>query len=176
MGPITTARFGSDGQPSTHRSRTFGCPTLPLLQQALESCPNLVRMTQLALPDGDHRPTEAAERGGGAAVAFGVAIELRFPEFPSRCRHRGVPAPLMAVSEASVDKDHRLEPWQDQIGPARQPLVVQAEPAPEAVDERRHREPRCRVLAASAGHEGRAGGWREDVAMPARYGHDGSPA
>ena len=80
--------IGGDGRPRAPPSRIPACLPVPLPQHPLEPGPNLLGTTQLALPDGDHRPSESTEGRGSPAVPLHVALELLQPE-RSACRRRG---------------------------------------------------------------------------------------
>lgn len=62
-----------------------------------------------------------------AFITLGVTVELCQPPFPSICWCCAVLAAFMTMPKTAVDKNHRLEFRQDDVGPARQLAVMQTE-------------------------------------------------
>ena len=81
-----------------------------------------------------------------------VALNFSMPERHVRLRHHEIPAALMPMPEAAVHEDHRAILAKHDVGPARQPTVVQ--PVAEAPAEQKppHQHLRFGVLAADGRH------------------------
>lgn len=121
------------------------------------------RRMDFAFPDRDHIPAKAPERGRGANVAFHVCLELRCPEVCSCSRSRGESTGRMPVPEASVDKDDRSVPCEDDIRRSREPAVIDPEAQARPVEIAPHGKLRGGVPASNTGHHSRARLRADDV-------------
>lgn len=136
-----------DGLPSG-----IGCSTT-LAEQSLQPVGHDLGPLELTFPDGEHRPTEPAQLSRDPAIARDVRGELLLPEPHSGGRRRRVSTSRMAVPEAAMDEDDRVEPGQDQIRGPWQVPDVQPEAVAEPVDDRTDHPLGTGVPTADRGHD-----------------------
>ncbi len=83
-----------------------------------------VLLGEFAFPDGDDGPGEGVEALGVEFVAGDVAGDFLAPECFVGLGNDVLGATAVAVPEASVDENDGAVLWQDEIGGAGEPLVV----------------------------------------------------
>ena len=104
----------------------------------------------MALPDREDTPTEAAQGGGVAFVAGGVAFELFSPLCALGLRDAGVFAVPVQMPEAAVDKNANTVAWQNDVGAPRQITPVETKTVAHRMEKATHNEFRLCILAANA--------------------------
>lgn len=107
---------------------------------------------RLAFPNHEHTPAELAERGAGAGVTPSICPEFGFPNRPSGFRSGGPRAALVAVPEATVNKNNRPVAREDDVGRAGQPPRAHSEAEPDPVKKRAHAQFRGGVARADSRH------------------------
>src|SRR4051812_39622438 len=90
-----------------------------LREQAAESRPQLLRTTQLTLPDDDDPPPKPPQRRVRATVPSDILGELLSPELNVAFGCVGESTSSVAMPETPVDHDNRLVPWQHHVRLAR---------------------------------------------------------
>ena len=119
-------------------------------------------VARLTFPNHQDLPAETAQCILGAAITGDVMAELLRPEPDSAPGGICEPAAVVPVPETAVHEHDSAIPREDQIGPPRQVLPVQAKPEPQSVCGAANHHLRNRIAALNAGH---------DLATP-RRGHD----
>lgn len=85
-----------------------------------------------AFPDLQHAPATIVKRRFSSRITLAVISDFFTPEFLARAGPAEKRA-IMAMPEAPVNKDYSLPAWQDEIGLAREPAIVNPEPEAECV-------------------------------------------
>ena len=124
-------------------------------QQRQSAC-EFFGLLRLALPDREDSPTEAAQGGGVAFVAGGVAYEFFSPPRALGLRDAGVFAIPVQMPETAVDKNADAMAWQNDVWTTRQVAPVQPKTIAHRVEPAANDEFRLGVLAANAGHQATA--------------------
>lgn len=109
-------------------------------------------LLQLALPDGDAVPAHAGELLLLLAVALTVASDLLLPEVGVGLWHLEKLAVLMAMPEATIDKDASAVFPQYEVRVTGEPWVVQAIAEPTVPEEMPHEQFRLGVLRPDGRH------------------------
>jgi hypothetical protein len=77
-------------------------------------------------PDDQDAPTEADKLIDLSIVPIAVLLDLALPEVGIRPWKPEIPATTVSMPETSMNHDHDVVPWKNDIGLSRQILLVEA--------------------------------------------------
>jgi hypothetical protein len=98
------------------------------------SLASFLSRSEIAFPNCHDVPAESSQCICSPLITLDITVKLFLPERRVALRCRGHLATGMAMPKATMYQDDCLEPWQGDIGLARQPLVVHAKPEAQRVE------------------------------------------
>jgi len=122
----------------------------------------------LAFPDRDHAPTEAAQGGGVALVAGGVAFEFFAPPRPAGFWNAGVFAIPMEMPEAPVHENADPVARENNVGISRKVAAVKPEAVAHGMQHAANDHLRLGILPANPAHQATALLWTQSVCHPSK--------
>ena len=107
---------------------------------------------QVTFPHGNDSPAVSFQLSTAFSVLGLVAVDLVQPPLGAGLGNNKVSAPLMAMPEATVNEDHRVVLFQDDVRLSRQVLIMQPVTETVGVKKPAHEHFRFRVLAPDPAH------------------------